>query len=187
MASIPAFVTWVAGSVVSAAQLNSQIRDAGNFQLAKPYCNIFNGAGVATTSAAYSLVPFDAETEDNDNMHSTSTNPSRIICQTPGLYLLNIGVSWPANNALINRRFQSRLNAAGNVANGSLIIAVDSGSASTGSASTGNNNLPQGSFWYRFANIGDYAEMWVFQTSGGSITTMGGAALTYYQAGFWNA
>lgn len=183
---IPVMITWVTGTIVTAAQFNAQIRDAMNFQYGKPFCNVYNNAGVATTTATYALIPFDTETEDSDGMHSTVTNSSRIICQTPGLYFINIGASWPANNALINRRIQTRLNAAGNVASGSLIIAIDSGSASTGTLSTGNNNLPQGSFFYRFVNIGDYAELWAFQTSGAGITTMGGAALTYYQAGLWN-
>lgn len=95
---IPVFRTWVAGEVVTAAYMNSNIRDAGNFFLARPLAVLRQtvGQSVATSGSGAPLL-FDAEDIDSDNGHSTVTNTSRYTAQTTGWYLPSGGVGWTAS------------------------------------------------------------------------------------------
>jgi hypothetical protein len=45
--------TWVAGSVVSAAQLNEQLRDNLTYLLSRPHQRIIRNAGYSTTSTSF--------------------------------------------------------------------------------------------------------------------------------------
>lgn len=178
MASIPVYQTWVAGTVVSAAQLASNIQAPGNFFLARPYVNVYNAAGVvAGTSGTGVLVPFDTELEDNDNMHAVGTNPSRVICQTPGMFKLAGASDWPSN-ATGTRRIDLRLNSGGSMGGGTFLALR----SATPNAATGTAVLPEINMPYRFVNIGDYIEMFLTQTSGGSLTSPGGVNALYLSA-----
>ena len=122
------------------------------------------------------LTSFDSETEDNDNMHSTLTNTSRIICQTTGMFKLTGSAAWAAGTAGI-RALQIRLNSGGAVGGGTFIVLRQAAGPATSLAiSTPEVNIP-----YRFVNVGDYIEMFVEQTAG-SISTVGGATGTYLSA-----
>lgn len=177
MATIPTYITWVAGTVVTAAQMNANIRDAGNFQQARPYCNVFNNAGVTcSTSGTYFLVPWDTETEDNDSMHNNAVNPSRITFNTTGVYHITNCSSW-ASNATGYRGQQLRLNSGGSSAGGTQLQFAFVPSI----GATAWNGGPRMSWYYRAANIGDYLELFVDQTSGGSLATIGGAVATNFQ------
>lgn len=175
IATVPVYTTWVAATIVTAAQLNGQIRDAGNFWLVRPYCNVYNNAGLATTSGTLTLVPFDTELDDTDSMHSTVTNSSRIIAQTIGVYRLALSVDWP-NNATGERRIMLRLNSGGSSGGGTFICIRDTAATNFAGTWTGPElNIP-----YRTANIGDYWEMFIQQNSGGALTSPGGSyALTF--------
>lgn len=177
IATIPVYITFVAGTVLPAATLNSQIRDAGNFQLAKPYCNAYNSAGVACTTNVLTLVPLDTELEDNDNMHSTGTNPSRIIFQTTGLFDIDAAADWPSN-ATGNRQLTLRLNSGGTSGGGTFIAQRDA----TPNASGATSVYPVLSIKYRAVNVGDYVELFIRQVSGGSLTAPGGINALFVSA-----
>lgn len=177
MATLPVYTTFVAGTILTAAQLNTQVVNAGNFWLNPPYADLYNAAGVTCgTSATYFLVPWDTEIEDSDNMHSTVTNPSRVICVTPGVYHIEHSTSW-ASNATGFRGSQFRLNSAGAVGTGTQLQFAFG--LSIGAAAWGGG--PRISWYYRFANIGDYMETFVDQTSGGSLVMTGGTIFNQYQ------
>lgn len=176
--NIPSYVTWVAGTVVTAAALNSQVRDAGNFNIGRPYCSVYNNAGLATATGVSILLPFDSEVEDNDNMHSTVTNPSRITFNTAGVYMILPRLSLPSS-ANGGRQINLRLNAAGNVAGGTSLIIMQGQQGSSGIAAFG---IPAQAWLYRAANVGDYIEMNIQQTSGGAQTTTTGQWNTAIQA-----
>jgi len=176
VATIPSYVTWVAGTVVTAAALNSQVRDPGNFYLARPYCNMFNNTGVACTNGTATLIPFDTEIEDNDSMHSTVTNPSRMIFNTPGVYLIIPRLSFPSTGTG-GRIINLRLNSAGSNAGGTSLLNT------TGTPNASNAiGDPTHSWFYRAANVGDYMEFFATQSSGGSQTTVTGTLATGIQA-----
>jgi hypothetical protein len=176
MAVIPVYTTAVAGTVLAASYLNSQVRDAGNFFLAKPYCNIFNSAGVTVGATTLVLVPWDTELEDNDNMHSTSTNPSRVIFQTTGVVLLSVGTAWVSASAS-NKRILLRLNSGGSSAGGTPLHAVDAPSPTSIGA-----NTPTMSWCYRAVNVGDYVETFVESSVAINTSTVVSPPSTFYQS-----
>lgn len=97
MATLPTFRTWVAGEIVTAAYMNTNVRDAGNFFLSWP---VFEGRQtVAQALANNTLVEilFDTEDVDTDNGHSTVTNTNRYTPQTAGRFQVSGGVSYAAN------------------------------------------------------------------------------------------
>ena len=85
---IPSYDTWLAGERATAAKLNKNIRDAGNFVKGVPF-------GFAYLTAATSIpngstwigINVDTEQYDNDNMFVSST-PGRLTIQTPGMYYI---------------------------------------------------------------------------------------------------
>lgn len=99
---------------------------------------------------------FDSEDWDNDTMHDTVTNNSRITFTTAGKYAVSSYVQFASNGAG-ERYTDIRLN-------GTTVIATDSRMAITGGDISGNTL----SFDYAFS-AADYVEVRVFQTSGGSL------------------
>lgn len=175
MATIPSQRTWVVGEVVTAAYMNSNIRDSVNFLIARPYCNAYNAAGFSTTSGTTTLVPLDTEVEDNDGMHSNVTNNSRIIANTIGAYRLCAAADWPSNGTGF-RSMQIRMNAAGASGGGSFICIRQATPFATGSTTV----MPviEGVMW-RTTNAGDYFELFCAQNSGGALTVPGGQTGCY--------
>lgn len=168
MATIPVYTTFVAGTILTAAQLNTQVVAAGGFLLGPPECSVFNAAGVVTVSGTSIVVPFDNELEDTDNMHSTSVNPSRIIFQTLGWYALTPFSGFPSN-ATGARQLQLRLNAAGAIGAGTKLMGCSS------QAHLNSEQVTNSVAWrYRAVNIGDYFEMFITQfTTTGQTTGAG--------------
>lgn len=164
MAAIPVYRTWVSGEVVTAAEMNANIRDAGNFQLAKPYVDVDASGNTTLGAGTAVLISFDTENEDNDSMHSTSTNPSRIIAQTAGLFTMHW--FYRVTSVSGTQTLNLRLNAAGSSTGGSSL---------TTTTYSGNNQIER-VLRYRFQNVGDYVEM--FATSTGANTASGGNRVT---------
>lgn len=98
MATLPVFRTWVAGEIVTAAFMNTNVRDAGNFFLSWP---VFEGRQTVAQSIATgaTLVPllFDAEDIDTDGGHSTVTNTDRYTPQTAGRFQISGKISCAAS------------------------------------------------------------------------------------------
>lgn len=184
VATIPTYRTWVAGEIVTAAEMNSNVRDAGNFWLGVPTCNIYNNTGVSCVSGTATLIPFDSESEDNDGMHSTTTNPSRVIANTPGLYDIRVALRWLGATATSTRSLNMRLNAAGSSAGGTSITTKTEAANSTATAGASNAHFQERSFHYRFVNVGDYLELFGTQTTGGALSTDSGLRVVGLQATF---
>lgn len=169
MATIPTPTPVTDGVVAHDSTLNVGLVTLPTFFLAKPYCQLWMNATVSLASGVLVLIPWDTEAEDNDNMHS-AVNPSRIICQTPGLY--TITVSMGVTSSSTGGRFvMLRLNSAGSSAGGTPIATL----AVPAIASGGAGINAQVTIKYRFVNVGDYIEVFFEQTSGGTLTVVGGA------------
>lgn len=97
MGTVPSYRTWVVGEIVTAAFMNTNIRDSGLFLIAIPLFRGRNTAGQSIANSTYTSIVLDTEDVDSDGMHSTVTNPSRVIPQTVGWYLLSGGVGWVVN------------------------------------------------------------------------------------------
>ncbi len=59
---------------------------------------IYNSANINILNAAMTLLYFDSERYDTDNIHSTTTNTSRLTIQTAGKYLISGSVGFDANS-----------------------------------------------------------------------------------------
>ena len=114
----------------------------------------------------WSAVTFDTELWDTDGIHSTSTNTDRLVCQTPGYYLI-IG----------NTEFYQ-------LAGGRRIIAIKYNdliwlAEHEYAAVADNNTFPQqivATIYYM--NAGDYVNLQVYQYSAGAITLMKDAIMS---------
>jgi hypothetical protein len=88
LATIPSQRTWNAGETVTAAQLNSNVRDAVNFYKALPFGYAYRTAAqTVANGGSWTRADLDTEYYDNDAMYTTST-PGRITIVTPGLYFV---------------------------------------------------------------------------------------------------
>lgn len=161
MATIPSEITWVSGQVVTAAQLNSNLRDAVNFLINRPMVELRQTVAQSfATGNTTTAMTWDTEDFDNDNMHSTVTNPSRITATTAGRYHFGGGIAWSAN-ATLRRGSWYRINGTSVTPSGETMLQ---------STSSGVAALPVRAITY-FLNAGDYVEVIGYQESGGALST----------------
>lgn len=95
MATIPSFDTYTPGAVVTAANLNKNVRDAGNFFRNPPTCVLRASAAQAFTNNVEAVVAFDTVVGDNDSMADLANN--QIVCKTAGVYLVTATIGWVGN------------------------------------------------------------------------------------------
>jgi len=145
-----------------------QIRDNEEFFADPPACSVYNNAAVSLASSV-SLQTLNANSEnfDNDSMHSTVTNTSRITIQTAGRYLIFGSVVFDANTSG-RRALAFRVNGTD---------VYDVGGAHP--VQTANSMAMSGVRALVLA-AGDYVETQVVQSSGGNL----GVTLTEFAA-FW--
>lgn len=103
--------TWASGDVFTASDVNLYLRD--NMQWVatdKPVCRVINSANISVTSGGNPALTFDTERFDNQNMHSTVTNTSRLSVPSgmSGKFLLIGNIEW-AGNATGTRTLQIRV------------------------------------------------------------------------------
>lgn len=112
-------------------------------------------------------INLDSETRDDNGFHSTSTNTSRLTVPTgyAGWYTIAAGISYASNTTGV-RDCQIRLN--GN------IIGLNRVLPATG----GNDSFFSAPKLYYLA-VGDYIEMYGYQTSGGNLNTVAGDQYTW--------
>ncbi len=158
VATTPSQRTWVTGEVVTAAELNSNVRDSVNFIIAPPLFVGYQTSAQSITTATWTSLLMDTEVIDRDGGHSTVTNTSRYTAQTAGYYRCS-GLFSIAGNTTGRRGTRWAVN-------GTVITSTDvllpSASATSGFP-TYTREV--------FLNVGDYVELQVFQDSGGSLNT----------------
>lgn len=160
MATVPSFRTWATSEVVTAAELNSNIRDAGQFWVTnRPRARLRQTSAQSLSNGVWTGVNFDTEDLDNDGGHSTSSNTSRYVAVTAGWYLVG-GIGAITFNGSGQRG--TRLAVNGTVQPGTQT------QNNTGSA--GGTDMAVGTQLI-FLNAADYVELQVMQNSGGSINT----------------
>ena len=159
MATIPVMSTASAGGTITAALWNSQVRDAENFFLAVPMCVLTCSVTQSIANTAFTSLNFDTEVRDNDGMHSTVTNTSRITCVTAGWYQYAGVVGWGGSVTGARLSHWSL--------NGSTIAGSEVASSSPLATAEG---IPASS-GITFLNVGDYLEIQIWQSSGGALLT----------------
>jgi len=92
-------VTAVTGAVATAGDWNTGVRDNMGFLSAPPGAKVTHNASQSVTSGVLFVMAFNAERWDNDAMHSTTTNNSRLTIKTAGRYLIVASVGFESNAA----------------------------------------------------------------------------------------
>lgn len=126
---------------------------------AGPYtqgCRVYHSVDLAIPSGVLTILPFNSERRDTDNIHSTTVNPERLTCQTAGVYLVKAQIDF-ALGAGARRSINIRKNG--------VFIAVNQLAPVSGA----NDTI----FFVDTAvelGVGDYVYTSVFQDSGGDLT-----------------
>lgn len=89
MGTVPVPFDWAAnaGAFASAAVLEAGVGDVLSFLLNPPKVQVRRTTAQSIPNITPTAILFDTEDDpDNDAMHSTVTNTSRVTCNTPGRY-----------------------------------------------------------------------------------------------------
>lgn len=137
---------------------------------ATPASSTFSGASVYkastnTLNLAATLISHDTEVFDTDGYWS-AVNPSRLIAPTDGYYLITAAISFSSASTAGSRRIDIRKNAGGVFASGTGLGAVNVRAADNGATLIQLTRTVS-------LTAGEYVEMWVTQTSGGSLSALG--------------
>lgn len=122
-------------------------------------CRVRASSSQSISDSTSTVVLFDLEDYDNNEMHSTSTNTGQIVCKVAGLYHIFANIRL-AGNVNGNRIFNIRLNGTYNLAS-IRFEPIDQ---------TGKFDALCLSSDYELA-VDDYIEVIVWQESGSSIST----------------
>lgn len=174
MATVPTVQVWSIGQYVTSAQMNAGIGNVLSWLMAPPKATIYRNAalGVSTTT----VVPWTTELIDTDTMWSAGHN-TRLVFNTAGTFAVE-AVSHFAGISTGQVYMAVCLNSAGTLG-GRL---VEQALPNVGSSFFQSLNL---SFSY-FFNAGDYIEMFVNQTAGGTVNAFpGGAYFDGHFTGRW--
>lgn len=146
-----------ATGTVAPAAWGDQARDNDEFLIDPPTCSVFDTSSPSLTHDTVTVLNANSENYDNNAMHSTVSNTSRITFQTAGRYLLTAVLVFAANNSG-NRGFNFRIN-------GTTTLNMTLHPASSSGALTTNQS---GARTY-VASAGDYAEVTAYQSSGAGL------------------
>jgi hypothetical protein len=152
MATIPTAYTWTVGELVTASKMNSFLRDAVSFLLARPSARLTHSTTQSIPDSVNTAVTFNTEGSDTDNGHSTVTNASRYTVQTAGTWSIDTCSPWVAN-ATGKRELFIRSNGASDFASSAIVA-----SASVRHALQVSDKIA--------LSVGDYVEAVVWQSSG---------------------
>jgi len=129
---------------------------------APPHARVFHSTTQSLANANLTALNFNSERWDNNSIHDTSTNNSRLTLNRVGLWAVfaNVGFAFHATGS---RSIQIQMN--GNIADryGAGLVAA----ASAGSVETIISVYTE----IRAAAVTDYVELLAFQDSGGSLNT----------------
>lgn len=161
MATLPSFRTWVTGEIVTAAELNSNVRDAGNFFLSWPVFEGRQTVAQSLTNNTSTPITLDTEDIDTDNGHSTVTNTSRYVGATAGRFEVCGKVGF-ASNATGTRVAWLAKNGTAINGSGTQVSAAAGGAVTL---------LPTPRMTVTLNGTTDYVEVLGVQTSGGALNT----------------
>jgi hypothetical protein len=166
---VPSPRTWSVNDLVSAALLNTNVRDAVTFLAGRPFFVGYQSTSQSVASGSTFHCSIDTNLVDTYNGHSTTTNNYRYTAQVPGWYRLEARVGWP-NNATTASRYI-------------LGWALNGSTTNVGRADTPNNNNGSGGLTadiddYMFLNAGDGLDLLIFQSSAGALSLTTGSRQT---------
>lgn len=156
--------TWTTGELVTAAHMNTHVRDNLSFLRGAHVCRAYRSAALTINNGVNTVVSFDAETQDTDNFHSTGTNPTRftIPAGLDGYYDIHAMF-------LLATAVSSRI---ARIKKGGVTTLGEPQEANTFGADAATNE---------YLTAGEYVELEVFQNSGGNLAAVVGRASLYFE------
>lgn len=143
---------------VAPAAWGDQIREDFEALIDPPFVAAFNSAAVSVANNSLTVLNADSESFDNDGMHSTVSNTSRLTVQKAGRYEFTCRVNFQADVVDNTRRvIQIRKNGAGGITVNSSRVVND-----------GNSQTISG-FLKDTMVATDYMEVLCLQNSGGAL------------------
>lgn len=106
----PDIGTFTSGQILTAATMNDVATNLDNFR-SKPMCKVKRSVDLSYTST--NAIAWDAEDWDTDGMHDNSTNNSRIVVQTAGLYCVRANIHITYSGTLSNVDWQIKRTSGG--------------------------------------------------------------------------
>ena len=125
-------------------------------------CSLTKTANQSTSNATATAITFDSELKDTDAFHSTSSNTSRITIPTgkAGMYLITGQINWASNATGVR---DGAIYKNGVVMTQAFVQPATNGAWSASSVSQ-----------IQELAVGDYIELFAYQTSGGALNINGG-------------
>jgi hypothetical protein len=148
--------TWTTNEVVTAANMNTHLRDNMAFVGSPPSCSVFNSGPQSVPNASFTAMTANSERWDTDGMHSTVSNTARITATTAGRYTFNTTMTFTAN--------ATGARAIGYAVNGGATVQVQAHDNAGGSV----NSVLSASFDLVLAAT-DFVEVQAWQPSGGNL------------------
>jgi hypothetical protein len=149
------------GDVIGATAWNTLVDDAKWLAEAgaagKPLCRAYRSSAVSIANNAITAIAWNANQVDNAGSHSTAVNTSRFTAPFTGWYRVMTNVQWAANGSGV-RITRVYLNGSGTP------------DSSEGPANgNGVFDLGQTAVALVYLTLGQYAEVLVYQSSGGAL------------------
>jgi hypothetical protein len=149
-----------ATGTVAPATWGDTVRDDLEYLIDPPACSVFNSTTQSTTTSTWTTLTADSENFDNNAMHSTVSNTSRITIQTAGRYLFFARNDWASNTAG-SRVMRYKINGTDPGATLQQLMAIP--------ATTTGINTQLAATWTLVLAAADYVEVEAWQNTGGNL------------------
>lgn len=159
---VPSEMTGTVGQILTAAEWNANVRDGINFLLNRPLFVGYQATAQSVPSSTVTPFAFDTTVVDSYSGHSNTTNNSRYTAQVAGWYRVYGITGWGSNS--------SGSRAAWVTVNGSVLGYSEQNAIPSG----GSTILSTSGLVY--LNVGDYAQISGYQSSGSSLSTNAGSS-----------
>jgi hypothetical protein len=167
----PTAHVYVTGEVVTAATMNTYIKDDLVFLGTPPSCRVYKDSATSITNLTLTSLTFNQERYKTDAaMHSTVSLTGRLIAPLTGKYLCGACITWATTSTVGDRSAELKFNGVA----ASYMVQSAFAAASNGAAC---HSL--GCVFAFTAN--QYFEVEVYQESGGAYNVAAGSG-TAYQA-----
>lgn len=152
-----------ATGTVAPASWGDQVRDNDEFLIDPPAVSIKESTAQSITNVTDTALTSDEENYDNNGMHSTVSNTTRLTAQTAGRYLVWGQVQWAGNTGGFYRQMFFRVNGTTQYL---VSLSPAIGDVSVGLQQSGSRTI--------VLAVTDYVELMVRHNAGGALNcTMG--------------
>lgn len=162
---------WVNHQTVTEADLDTYLSDNLSALANPDRARAYRSANLSFADSTWDVIPLGSETFDSNGLHSNSTNSSRITAQVAGPYYVCGAVRF-LSNATGDRKAAIRKNSGGSSSGGTRQVGA------IHRAAPGDvTEIPLATIVE--LGVGDYVELFAFQSSGGALSIEGGESYNW--------